>query len=122
LQLSTDFKEMDIYTTPKSEKDNYSISFSFVITGAGTKTLHYLMDGEEIDTEELTNTDKMAHVYKIEMSKYEPGDHIFKAYADMEVNNMKVTSNTLTLGIMYVVEDFMVNSYILSTFNEKETT
>ena len=122
LQLSTDFKEMDIYTTPKSEKDNYSISFSFVITGAGTKTLHYLMDGEEIDTEELTNTDKMAHVYKIEMNKYEPGDHIFKAYADMEVNNMKVTSNTLTLGIMYVVEDFMVNSYILSTFNEKETT
>lgn len=53
MQLSTDFKEMDIYTTSKSEKDNYSISFSFVITGAGTKTLHYLMDGEEIDTEEL---------------------------------------------------------------------
>jgi hypothetical protein len=89
------------------------IEFAFVITGAGTKTIHYVMDGKEIDSEELTNSQKLAHTYKI--PEQTAGDHIFEVYADMEVNNMSVTSNTLTLGMMYV-NDNMVNTYILTNF------
>ena len=111
LSLSTNFKDMDIYTA--------DTDFAFVITGAGTKTIHYIMDGKEIDNEVLTNTTKLAHTYKIPMQT--AGDHIFEVYADMEVNNMPVTSNTLTLGMMYVT-DTMVDTFILSNFTQKEST
>lgn len=111
LSLSTNFKDMDIYTA--------DTDFAFVITGAGTKTIHYIMDGKEIDTEVLTNTTKLAHTYKIPMQT--AGDHIFEVYADMEVNNIPVTSNTLTLGMMYVT-DTMVDTFILSNFTQKEST
>ena len=111
LSLSTNFKEMDIYT---AETD-----FAFVITGAGTKTIHYIMDGEEIATETLTHTTKLAHTYKIPMQT--AGDHIFQVYATMEVNNMAVESNVITLGMMYVT-DTMVDTFILSNFTQKEST
>lgn len=110
LSLSTNFKDMDIYTA--------DVDFAFVIVGAGTKTVHYLMDGEEIDSEEITNTNKLAHTYKIPMQT--AGDHVFEVYADMEVNNMTICSNTLTLGMMYVTPE-MVNTYILSNFSQKKT-
>ena len=108
LSLSTNFKEMGLYSG--------EIEFAFVITGAGAKTVHYIMDGKEINNEELTNTQKLAHTYKI--PEQAAGDHIFEVYADMEVNNMTVTSNTLTLGMMYV-NDNMVNTYILTNFTQK---
>lgn len=110
LQLTTNFKAMDIYSS--------DVDFAFVIIGSGEKTIHYLMDGEEIDSEVLTNTNKLAHTYKIPMQ--EAGDHIFQVYADMEVNNMYIPSNTLTIGMMFV-NDQMVNTFILSDFTQKES-
>ena len=108
LSLTTNFKDMAIYSA--------DTDFAFVIVGAGTKTIHYLMDGEEIDSEILTNTTKLSHTYKI--TKQPVGDHIFQVYADMEVNNMTITSNTLTIGMMFV-DDNMVDTFILSTFDQK---
>jgi len=96
---------MDIYSS--------DVDFAFVIIGSGEKTIHYIMDGVEIDTEVLTNTNKLAHNYKIPMQA--AGDHIFEVYADMEINNMYIPSNVLTLGMMFV-NDQMVNTYILSNF------
>lgn len=110
LSLSTNFKDMDIYSS--------DVNFSFVITGAGTKTLHYLMDGKELNTEEITNTNKFAHTYKIPMQT--AGDHIFEVYADMYVNNMYIPSNRLNIGMMFV-NDQMVDTFILSIFSQKET-
>ena len=107
LSLSTNFKPMGIYSG--------ETEFAFVITGAGTKTVHYVMDGKEIDNEILTNTQKLAHTYKI--PEQSAGDHIFEVYADMEVDNMEVSSNVLTLGMMYV-NDHMVNTYILTNFTQ----
>jgi len=101
---------MDIYSS--------DVDFAFVIVGSGEKTIHYLMDGEEIDSEVLTNTNKLAHTYKIPMQ--EAGDHIFQVYADMKVNNMYIPSNTLTIGMMFV-NDQMVNTFILSDFTQKES-
>ena len=107
LSLSTNFKDMGIYSG--------ETEFAFVITGSGAKTIHYVMDGEEIDNEVLTNTQKLAHTYKI--PEQPAGDHIFEVYADMEIDNMSVSSNTLTLGMMYV-NDHMVNTYILTNFTQ----
>jgi hypothetical protein len=105
LQLTTNFKNLDIYSG--------DVVFAYVIVGAGTKTVHYIMDGKEIYNEVLTNTNKYAHNYKIPPQI--PGDHIFQVYADMEVNNMYIPSNTLTIGMMYV-NDQMVDTFILSDF------
>jgi hypothetical protein len=92
LQLTTDFKEMGIYTV--------NTEFPFVIIGSGKKTVHYLMDGEEIASEEFNNTNKLAHSFRIPMQT--AGDHIFQVYADMDTNNMTIVSNTLTAGMMFV--------------------
>ena len=110
LQLTTNFKDLDIYSS--------DVEFAFVIVGSGEKTIHYLMDGEEIATEVLNNTNKLAHNFKIPMQT--PGDHIFQVYADMEVSNMYIPSNTITLGMMFV-NDQMVNTFILSNFTQKES-
>lgn len=77
------------------------------------------MDGEEIYSEEITSSGKIAHTYTIPVQ--EPGDHIFKTYATMEVSNMTVTSNTLTLGMLFY-NDKIVDTYILSTFEQTEAT
>ena len=110
LQLTTDFKEMGIYSA--------DTEFPFVIVGSGQKTIHYLMDGEEIASEELSNTNKLAHSFRIPMQA--AGDHIFQVYADMETNNMTIISNTLTAGMMFV-NDQMVNTFILSNFTQKQS-
>jgi hypothetical protein len=98
----------------------YSVAtdFPFTITGAGEKTLHYIMDGTEIYNEILTNTTKFAHNYKIPMQS--PGDHVFQVYADMTVSNMTITSNILTAGMMFIDES-MTNTFILSTFTQTES-
>ena len=98
----------------------YSVAtdFPFTIIGAGEKTIHYVMDGEEIYSEVLTNSTKFAHNYKIPMQPH--GDHVFQVYADMTVNNMTITSNTLTAGMIFVDES-MTNTFILSTFTQTES-
>lgn len=111
LSLTTNFKSMDIYTS--------DTSFAFVIIGSGTKTLHYLMDGNELYNEEITSTNKLAYSYKIPMQT--AGAHLFTCYATMETNNMSIQSNTLTLGMMYVTDE-MVDTHILSTFQQTEST
>ena len=110
LQLTTNFKSMSIYSS--------DVDFAFVIVGSGEKTIHYLMDGVEIDSEVLTNTNKLAHTYKIPMQT--AGDHIFEVYADMYVNNMYIPSNRLNIGMMFV-NDQMVDTFILSNFSQKES-
>lgn len=110
LELETNFKAMGIYSV--------ATDFSFTIVGAGEKTIHYIMDGEEIYNEILTNSTKFAHNYKIPMQPH--GDHVFQVYADMTVNNMTITSNTLTAGMMFVDES-MTNTFILSTFTQTES-
>ena len=59
LELETNFKAMGIYSV--------ATDFPFTIIGAGEKTIHYVMDGEEIYSEVLTNSTKFAHNYKIPM-------------------------------------------------------
>lgn len=110
LELETNFKAMGIYSV--------ATDFPFTIVGAGEKTIHYIMDGEEIYSEVLTNSTKFAHNYKIPMQSH--GDHVFQVYADMTVSNMTITSNTLTAGMMFVDES-MTNTFILSTFMQTES-
>ena len=110
LELETNFKAMGIYSV--------ATDFPFTIVGAGEKTIHYIMDNEEIYSEVLTNSSKFAHNYKIPLQA--PGDHVFKVYADMTVNNMTIESNILIAGMMFV-SDSMVDTFILSTFSQTKS-
>jgi hypothetical protein len=60
-------------------------------------------------------------VWTYKIPEQTPGDHIFKVYAEMEVNNMTVPSNTITLGMMYTTGT-MVDTFILSNFTQKTST
>jgi len=105
LYLTTNVKDMDTYFS--------ETAIPFTITGPGTKLMHYIIDDEEIASEEVTSTTQLAHSYRVPMQ--EAGAHILKIYAEREVNNMTITSNTLVIGMMFVTDE-MVDTHILSNF------
>ena len=110
LYLTSNIKPMDIY--------NSETTLPFQITGSGTKTLYYYMDDELLASEEITSTNVYSHTFRIPMQ--EAGDHILKIHAEREVNNMTISSNVLTFGMMYITNE-MVDTFILSNFEQKES-
>ena len=111
LYLTCDVKQMAIYDS--------ETSIPFQITGSGTKKIYFLMDDEEIATDEITSTNNYKYTYRVLMQT--AGAHILKIYAEREVNNMTITSNIITLGMMFVTDE-MVDTHILSTFNQTKST
>lgn len=93
-----------------------ALTFYYTPVGAGTKTVHFLMDGEEFDSVEVTSSGRsQSHV--IPMQSH--GAHILEVYAEMEVDGVPVTSNTLTLGLLCVAEN-NVTPILSAVFNTTE--
>ena len=110
LYLTSNIKAMDIYDS--------EVSLPFEITGSGTKKLYYYMDNELLAEEEITSTNKYSHTFRVPMQT--AGDHILKIHAEREVNNMTISSNILTFGMMYITDE-MVDTFILSNFEQKKS-
>lgn len=84
------------------------------IQGTGTKTIRYYLDGKEINHETVT-VDNVPYRLPVQPA----GPHIIEIQAECEVNNITIYSNVITLGMMFT-DDHMVNTQILSTFNQKK--
>ena len=84
------------------------------IQGTGTKTIRYYLDGEEINHETVT-VDNVPYRLPVQPA----GPHIIEIQAECEVNNITIYSNIITLGMMFT-DDHMVDTQILSTFNQKK--
>lgn len=110
LTMTTSFDDMATYTG--------AVVFNYTVTGTGTKTVHFLMDGVEFGSEEVTSSGR-SRSYTVPAQAV--GAHILTAYAEVTSNGVTVQSNTLTIGMMWVSESMSAPA-IMSTFNKTTAT
>lgn len=103
LSISTTFNELDSYSG--------NVTFMYVVTGSGLKTIHFVMDGVEIGTTETTATGRSLG-YAIPVQSH--GSHIFEVYATATVNDILVKSNVIKLGMLWIGDSML--PAIISTF------
>lgn len=91
-------------TTTMSSIASYSgsVIFNYTPIGAGEKTIHFIMDGVEADTE-VVSTSGRSRSYTIPVQSH--GGHIFECYATMTIDGIDVTSNRLKMGMLFVDPD-----------------
>ena len=112
---------LSLTTTLVSPNGYYgSVSFDYILSGYGSsKTVHFEMDGTEltsdtISTSGLTTTKVLA--------SQSAGPHTFKMWATTTVNNVSITSDTLTYQMMWsasALPDISTSSgqYVVRYFN-----
>lgn len=110
LSISTTF---DLFTVCGSY-----VTFHYTPVGNGTKTVHFLIDGVEVDTVEVTVSGRSrSHV----ISGLSHGAHILQVYAEMTVDGITVESNTLTLSLL-CIEQNNVRPVLSTILDVKEIT
>lgn len=110
LTMTTTIDTMAVYSA--------ATTFNYTVSGSGVKTVHILMDGTELGTEEVSSSGR-SRSYAIPAQS--DGAHILTAYAETTVSGTTVRSNTLTVGMMFV-SDAMSDPAILTTFSQKTAT
>ena len=108
LTLKSNFNANMVY-------DN-KVEYRYVVVGAGVKTVHFLIDDEEVGTQEVKATGEEA-VYNLTNLKH--GAQKFEVYATTVVDDVLITSNTLTYKLLFAVKDDMT-PIVSSTFNKTE--
>lgn len=110
LSITTTFNAIDTYSG--------DVEFSYVLVGAGEKTVHYKLDGVEIDTERTTSTGR-SRSYVI--SEQNHGAHSFEVYATAEIEGMSVESNHVTISMVWI-NPSISTPIIASNFDVTATT
>lgn len=75
------------------------LTFYYTPVGAGTKTVHFLMDGVEIDSVEVISSGRSQSRV---ITTQAHGAHTLEVYAEMTVDGVTVMSNTITLGLLWI--------------------
>ena len=91
LSVSTTFEPIATYSG--------DVSFNYTLVGAGEKTVHYKLDGVEIDTEQTTSTGRSRSYLITEQAH---GSHIFECYATADIDGTSVESNHIVLSMVWV--------------------
>ena len=92
------------------------VEYRYVVVGAGLKTVHFLIDGEEIGTQEVKMTGEEA-IYSITNLKH--GAQKLEIYATTVIDDITITSNTLTYKLLFAVDGNMT-PIVSSTFDRTE--
>jgi len=104
LSMTTTMDEIDVY--------NGDAMFNYTVTGAGEKTVHFVLDGTEIGTEVVTSSGR-SRIYVIGEQSH--GAHVLECYATAVAEGNEVTSNKIRLSMIWVGESS--DPIIASTFN-----
>lgn len=86
-------------TAPKMALYSGQVSLPYTVTGAGTKTVHFLMDGREIATDTVVTS---GNSRAVSIPEQVDGAHILSIYAEVPnglVDTIK--SNVLEIGMLY---------------------
>ena len=75
------------------------INYTYTPTGSVTKYVHFILDGTEIDTVEVSASGKQ-QTYMI--SKQPHGSHTFEVYFTAEINGEEVESNHLHHDLIFI--------------------
>ena len=73
-------------------------SFQYTISGAGTKIVHFVLDGVEIKTETVTSTGQSR---QFTLSRQPDGAHTLKIYATASSEGGEIKSNELSFGMIW---------------------
>lgn len=94
-----------------------AISFPYTPVGNVTKTVHFILDGREIGT---NNTSVSGRQMSYTIPQQTHGAHTFEAYFDCDINGQTVESNHLYYEII-CFEAMNTEKIIASSFNTKTT-
>lgn len=119
LKYSVSVVSLSLSTT-FSELANYSgiVTYSYTVTGAGTKVMHFIMDGVPIGTDEITSSGR-SHSFEIPTQSH--GGHVFEAYATLITDGMTLRSETLRHGMLWIDDSSQLPA-ISSTFDVTSAT
>lgn len=92
------------------------VEYRYVVVGAGVKTVHFVVDGEEIGTQEVKLTGEET-IYNITNLKH--GVQKLEVYATTTIDDVLITSNTLTYKLLFAV-DGETTPIVSSTFDRTE--
>ena len=93
-----------------------AISFPYTPTGSVQKTVHFILDGTEIDT---TVTSVSGRQMSFTIPQQSHGAHTFECYFDAVINGQTVESNRLYFEII-CLETLNTTPIIVSDFNRTE--
>ena len=106
-------------TSTFTGKSVYDINFDYVytLTGAGEKTMHFIVDGEEFT--ETNSTMNVAQIKKFE--NFTHGQHTLEVFSTLDLDGETLTSNILTYTFLTADPTSDV-SLIMSEFNTETAT
>lgn len=78
------------------------VAFRYVVTGSGTKTVHFILDGNPLSPESIT-TSGATNVKSIATDRLQHGAHSLEVYAEREISDsVTLASNHLNFDLMVV--------------------
>ena len=96
IELSLESTFSDTITYPISE-----VSFTYTPNGAIEKTIHFILDGEELGTV-VTSSSGLPQSYTIPAQTH--GSHLLEVYAEAVINDKTITSNHIFKDIIFYDE------------------
>lgn len=109
LSVTTTLPQLGLYSGP--------VGFNYVVSGQGTKTVHFIVDGREIGTETVT-TSGYSKVFTIPIQS--DGGHKISVYAEVEEEGMTVRSNVLTIGMMWYSSTTTQSAVLMMNFDKEQ--
>lgn len=94
------------------------VVFYYTPTGSGDKTIHFLMDGEELGTSIVTSSGRSQ---RYTISEQDHGGHLFEAYAEMQIGELTLKSNVIRLGMIWV-DATSTDAAVVTTFGGTTAT
>lgn len=91
-KLESTFDDTLLYT-------NTDVVFRYTPYGNVNKTIHFILDGEDLGTVE---TQSSGRIMSYNIPKQEHGSHLLKVYMTATINNKEITSNTICKDIICV--------------------
>lgn len=91
-KLESTFDDTLLYT-------NTDVVFRYTPYGNVNKTLHFILDSEDLGTVE---TQSSGRIMSYNIPKQEHGSHLLKVYMTATINNKEITSNTICKDIICV--------------------
>ena len=108
LTLKSNFNANMVYSN--------KVEYRYVVIGAGVKTVHFVVDGEEVGTQTVKMTGEES-VYNLTNLKH--GVQRFEVFATTEIDGVLITSNLLDYKLLFAVEG-ETTPIISSTFSQSE--
>lgn len=108
LNISTTFDPLGVYSG--------AVTFSYTVTGNGTKTVHFKLDDTALDSETVQSSGR-SRSYSLPAQP--DGAHRLTVWAEVSEDGVSVTSNILEIGMLWV-SPTMSGPAVLSNFVQTE--